>query len=148
MKDIGIGMEELTKIFKKAIALVFNRETLNYAIAGILTTIVNFVSYHILCNVIGIANLISNIIAWVLAVTFAYIVNKFIVFLSKSNDRKEEAIKITKFYSARLVSLGVEELGLYIFVDRLLYPNLYVKAGLAVLVIVINYIFSKKFIFK
>lgn len=141
-------MERMIKLVKKLISFFFNREIVNYAIAGVLTTIVNFTSYHLLCNILKIPNLISNIIAWVLAVTFAYIVNKTLVFLSKSSSKMEEAQKITKFFGARLVSLGVEELGLYLFVDRLHFPNLYVKAALAIIVIIINYIFSKQYIFR
>ncbi|NLK26985.1 MAG: GtrA family protein [Clostridiales bacterium] len=141
-------MNRMVELVKKLISLFFNRETINYALAGVLTTIVNFTSYHLFCNILMIPNLLSNIIAWILAVTFAYIVNKTLVFLSKSNSKKEEAQKITKFFGARLVSLGVEELGLYFFVDRLHFPNLYVKAGLAIIVIIINYIFSKQYIFR
>ena len=141
-------MERIIRLVKKYIPIVFQREFINYAIAGVLTTIVNFTAYHLFCSVIGIPNLISNVFAWILAVTFAYIINKTLVFLSKSSNKKEEALKITKFFGARLVSLGVEELGLYIFVDCLSLPNLYVKAVLAIVVIIINYIFSKCYIFK
>lgn len=141
-------MDRLIKLVKKLLPILFNRETIHYAIAGILTTIVNFASYHLFCNILKVPNLISNIIAWMLAVTFAYIINKTLVFLSKSSNRKEEVQKVTKFFGARLISLGVEEFGLYIFVDRLNVPNLQVKAALALIVIILNYIFSKQCIFN
>jgi putative flippase GtrA len=136
-------MTKLIRLSKK----VVNRETIAYAVAGVLTTIVNFVSYEGLYR-IGVPNLTSNALAWVIAVTFAYLVNKINVFQSKSDTVRDEASKITKFYGARLVSLGVEQLGMFLFVDLLGYYRLLVKASLAIIVIILNYIFSKLFIFN
>lgn len=130
-------------IFRK----VVNRETIAYGIAGVLTTIINFISYEGLYR-LGIPNLTANAMAWVIAVTFAYIVNKRNVFVSKSNTVKDEFIKVSKFFGARLVSLGVEQLGMYIFTERFEYNRLLVKAALAIIVIILNYIFSKIFIFN
>ncbi len=124
-----------------------NRETISYAIAGVMTTAVNFVSYEILYR-LNFSNLTANWMAWVIAVTFAYIVNKRSVFRSKSDTVRDETLKIVKFYGARLVSLGVEQLGMYIFVERLQVYRWIVKAGLSVVVIILNYIFSKLYIFN
>ncbi|MDF2943238.1 MAG: putative rane protein [Herbinix sp.] len=134
---------KLTYLFKK----VVNRETIAYGISGVLTTIVNFISYDGLYR-LGLPNLTANAAAWVIAVTFAYIVNKKNVFLSKSNSLKDEVSKLSKFFGARLITLGVEQAGMYIFIDRLGYHRLLVKACVAVFVIVLNYIFSKLFIFN
>lgn len=127
---------------------VVNRETVTYAIAGVLTTIVNIISYHLFCNVLGIENLIANGIAWVIAVIFAYVVNDIWVFQSKTFALRDEIEKVTKFFGARIFSFVIEEAGMYVFVDILKWNNLLVKAGLAVIVIVLNYIFSKLFIFN
>ncbi len=124
-----------------------NRETITYAIAGTLTTIVNFVSLELLCRV-GIPTLTANAIAWVIAVTFAYLVNKINVFQSKSEGAKDEAMKVTKFFGLRLITLGIEQLGMLIFVVWLGFYRLLVKAFLAVIVIVLNYVFSKLLIFQ
>lgn len=132
---------------KKLWQLVVNRETVSYIIAGVLTTVVNFASYEGLYR-LGLSNLWANGWAWVIAVTFAYIVNKRNVFMSKSSGMKEEASKLTKFFGARLITLGVEQSGMYIFVDRLGIYRLLVKACLAVIVIILNYIFSKLYIFN
>ena len=126
---------------------IVNRETIAYIIAGVLTTIVNFISYESLYR-LGFKNLTANAIAWVIAVTFAYIVNAKIVFLSKKVSIKSEALKVTKFFGARVLSFVVEELGMLVFVNLLGYNNLIVKAVLAVVVIIMNYIFSKVYIFK
>lgn len=139
------GFRDLVKRVMKAVT---SREIITYGIAGVLTTVVNYISYHILCNILGIENLIANAIAWVIAVAFAYEINARVVFLSKRDSIKEEAVKVTKFFGARFLSFLVEELGLYVFVDLLGYNNLVVKAILAVIVIVLNYILSKLYIFK
>ncbi|MDF2588236.1 MAG: GtrA family protein [Anaerocolumna sp.] len=125
-----------------------NRETITYIIAGVLTTIVNFISYYVFCNLLGIENLFANVIAWIIAVIFAYVINYVWVFRSKKGEKKQELEKVSKFFGARLFSLGVEELGLYVFVNILNWNNLIVKASLAVIVIILNYFFSKVFIFN
>lgn len=126
---------------------VVNKETISYGIAGVLTTIVNFVSYEGLFR-LGIPNLTANQIAWVIAVTFAYIVNKAGVFQSKSQTIREELDKILKFYGARVVTLGIEQLGMYLFTERIAGPRLMVKAMISILVIIINYLFSKLVVFR
>jgi len=125
-----------------------NRETITYLIAGILTTVVNFISYHLFCNILGIENLIANAIAWVVAVVFAYIINDLWVFQSKRVGMRQEIEKITKFFGARICSFVIEETGMLFFVNILQLNNLIVKAFLAVIVIILNYFFSKLFIFN
>ena len=126
---------------------VINRETISYGISGALTTLVNFISYEGLYR-LGATNLTANWIAWVIAVTFAYMVNKWSVFRSRSENAKVEVIKIFKFYGARLVSLGVEQVGMYILVDKLGYYRWLIKISLSLIVIIINYVFSKLYIFN
>ncbi len=135
-------------IIKKIMKVVLSREFITYAIAGVLTTLVNYLSFHLLCNIIGIGDLLANAIAWVLAVSFAYFVNDKLVFLQKKDSAKREVVKITKFFGARILTFIVEELGLLIFVVALDYNNLIVKATLAVIVIILNYILSKLYIFR
>lgn len=132
---------------KDMVTRIFNRETITYAIAGGLTTLVNFLSYEGLYR-IGFSNLTSNWMAWVIAVTFAYIVNKWNVFRSKSDTVKAEASKVIKFFGARLITLGVEQLGMYIFVERIGIHRWIIKVALSVIVIILNYIFSKLYIFN
>ena len=133
----------ITRIKKK----LFTRETITYGIAGVMTTVVNLVSFDLICNRMKVNELVANIIAWILAVSFAYVVNNLWVFKSGVEDKQKEGGKIVKFFSARLVTLGIEEIGILIFVTWLAFPNMIVKAGLAVIVIVVNYIFSKRYIF-
>ena len=124
-----------------------NRETIAYGIAGVLTTLVNFISYEGLYR-LKFSNMTANWMAWVIAVTFAYIVNKWNVFRSKSESAKDETYKVMKFFGARIVTLGVEQLGMYVFVERMGIYRWIIKAALSVIVIVLNYIFSKLYIFN
>lgn len=126
---------------------LINREIISYAIFGVLTTLVNLISYEGLYR-LGLSNLTANWMAWVIAVTFAYIVNKWSVFRSRSRSVKAELIKMGKFYGARLVTLGVEQLGMWIFIEKLGFYRWIIKGGLAVIVIILNYILSKLYVFK
>lgn len=132
---------------KKVAEKLINRETIVYVIAGVMTTAVNMVTYYVLCYWVMMDHLIANIIAWVVAVTFAYFVNAGWVFQDKRTSLKEELSKMGKFFLARILSLGVEEGGLFLFVNLIHWNNMAVKAGLAVIVIIINYILSKFYIF-
>ena len=125
-----------------------NRESITYTFAGIMTSIVNFIIYYVLCNILEVENLIANTIAWVAAVSFAYIVNAFWVFQSEKESIFKECMKIIKFFGARILSFLVEQMGMFLFVDGLKCNNLIVKAFLMVIVIVLNYFFSKIYIFS
>ena len=132
----------------KYLSKCVNRETITYTFAGIMTTIVNFIIYYILCNLLEVENLIANTIAWIGAVLFAYIVNALWVFQSERGSLVKESMKIIKFIGARLLSFFVEQIGMFLFVDWLKFNNLIVKSVLMVIVIVLNYLFSKIYIFR
>ena len=80
---------DLKKIWEKYV----NRETITYLVAGVLTTVINFIAYYWFCNILHIENLVANAIAWVVAVAFAYIINARWVFLEKFADWKTEIEK-------------------------------------------------------
>jgi putative flippase GtrA len=141
-------MPEKFNKFSNYFTKLTNRETISYVIAGGLTTVVNFIAYYLFCNILKIENLIANVIAWIIAVAFAYIINNTWVFQSKYQNQKEELDKIMKFVGARVFSLVIEEIGLYLMVDLLHWNNMLVKGFLAVFVVAINYVFSKRYIFK
>lgn len=142
MKDLLRKLRENTLYCK-----FVNRETISYTIAGVLTTLVNFVSYEGLYR-LKFSNMTANWMAWVIAVTFAYIVNKWNVFRSKSETAKDETFKVLKFFGARIVTLVVEQLGMYVFVERMGIYRWIIKGALSVIVIILNYIFSKLYIFN
>ena len=131
----------------KLIKRFLNRETIIYTVFGVLTTVVDYVAFAIFHYGIQLNEIIANTIAWTLAVAFAYITNKLFVFESKSFNIKTLTKEIPSFVLARVLSLIVTNLFLvfaaYISLNRLL-----AKAIISVVVIVLNYIFSKLFVFK
>lgn len=156
-------MEKIKAIIKKLV----NRETVTYLVFGVLTTVVNFGVFKAFDLVFTKATefdltLLTNFIAWVVSVVFAFVTNKLFVFESKSWKGSVLRKEIPSFVGARVFSLGVEELGLLIFVKWLgfgsfvweiipgfaLGGKMLTKIGLAVIVVVMNYIFSKFIIFK
>lgn len=137
----------LIKQFFRLWDIFTNREMITYLISGVLTTAVNWVLYYLLVKKLGMEELAGNALDWVLTVAFAYLVNAFWVFRSKFTGWKAEGGKIFKFYSARFVTFLVEEGGLLLFVKKMQLNDLVVKAALAVLVIILNYILSKLFVF-
>jgi putative flippase GtrA/VanZ family protein len=127
---------------------VFNRETISYVIFGGFTTIVNMVVYGLFFNTIGLHNLISNAIAWVASVLFAYVVNKIFVFRSRTNSVYQAAREFALFVGARLFSFGVDEAGMWILVDMLNLNGGLSKIAVNVIVLIMNYFFSKLIVFK
>ena len=137
------------------------REIILYVLFGGLTTVVNLVVFWLLNRAIGEnAYLVNNIIAWFAAVVFAYVTNKIWVFDSKSWAFKVIVKEIPEFLLARVFSLAVEEGGLWLLVELLKFDKLsfyllgfeftgklIAKIVLAVIVVILNYIFSKFIIF-
>lgn len=119
-----------------------------YAVFGVFTTIVNIVTYNVCYNKFGISNTLSNVIAWILAVAFAYLTNKVWVFDSKSWAWTELKREIIAFVSCRLATGIMDIVIMYISVDIMDMPALLMKIISNVLVIISNYIFSKLIIFK
>ena len=90
---------------------------------------------------------ISNFIAIILAVLFAYITNKDLVFHSEAKTSKEKITQFLKFILGRAFTMIVEFVGgLILF--TLPIPNIITKAGLTVIVIILNFFISKFFAFK
>lgn len=127
---------------------LINKETILYVIFGVLTTIVNLIAYYLFSNIININYLISNAIAWIISVVFAYITNKFFVFNSSYINKDVIIKEFIKFMNCRLISGLSEVVLLFLFVDLLLMNDIVAKLIIGVLVVLINFIFSKVFIFK
>lgn len=112
---------------------------------GLLTTIVNIATYVIFAEFFGINYLISNIIAWFISIIFAYITNRKWVFESKSKKIVKE---FALFISGRLLSGIMDTLLMFIFVDLFLFNDLISKIVVGVLVVIVNFVFSKFIVFK
>ena len=119
-----------------------------YAVFGGLTTLVNIAAYYLCFNIIGISNIPSVIIAWILAVSFAFITNKLWVFDSRSFSKEVLKHEIPTFFGARIAT-GLLDVGImYLAVDVLHWNSIVWKLISNILVIVINYIASKLLIFR
>ena len=119
-----------------------------YGIFGVLTTVINIAVYGMVYSVFDVSNVISNIIAWVISVLFAFITNKLWVFESKSFDIKLFMKELGSFTLCR-VTTGVLDLGImFVGVDLLKGPAMILKVVSNVIVIILNYIMSKLFVFK
>ncbi|MEG1990283.1 MAG: GtrA family protein [Clostridia bacterium] len=123
------------------------KEVIIYLIFGLLTTLINILIYWILTKVLNIDYMISNNIAWCIAVLFAYVTNRKYVFDSKS--KKKGIIKeIILFISARIFSLLFDNALMFIGITLLYMNDMIIKILANILVIIINYIMSKYIVFK
>lgn len=141
-------------------------EIFSYLFFGVCTTVVNIVVFQLCCSALGIHALISNVIAWIFAVAFAYITNRIFVFRSNENSLTGIAREVGSFVAARLFSLLVDELIIWLMVDVMGYiaierlladildcplkdaKSLFAKLCSNVVVVILNYILSKLIIFK
>ena len=123
------------------------REALLYLVFGGLTTVINIVVFFIL-RLFNIEIYISNIIAWILSVLFAFITNKVFVFESKNKSKKENTRELVSFFGFRILSLVFDMGAMYLLLQVLGINELISKVLSNILVIILNYIFSKIFIFK
>lgn len=169
----------LFKIFKKESFLgklidkLFTKEIITYIFFGVLTTVVNLLTFYIFKKIFisigwdGIFNSIipegsslqklfvggtdyldANFIAWVVGVIFAFVTNKLWVFDSKSWKPSVAGKEFTGFMGARIFSFAIETIAMFTLVTLLSVNDFIAKIIVGMVVIIINYIFSKLIIFK
>lgn len=123
-------------------------EIISYIFFGGLTTVVNWLVYFPLYNLLHVDSAVSNVIAWVVSVAFAFLTNKPFVFKSHDWSMKVTFPELGKFVSARVLS-GLFETGcLFLFVTMLSWDGNIVKVVVSVAVVIINYVASKLVVFK
>lgn len=150
-------MRKIIDLLKK---YIFNKEMILYLIMGVLATLVNFVVYAIvvkpLALIISDASIrigTAKLIAWVVAVVFAFFTNKVWVFESRSWAPKVFWREFISFIGARALTGLLEVFGTPFLVKIGLDQKLFGVEGMwaviivAILVIIFNYVFSKFFIF-
>ncbi len=124
------------------------RDVLLYLIFGALTTLVNIVAYAAFTRLLGMGEMGSNVWAWALSVLFAYVTNKLWVFENRDFRARHLAREFGSFVASRLFS-GALDMGImWLFVTQLACPDLIVKIASNAVVIALNYLFSKLWIFK
>lgn len=123
-------------------------DVLSYLIFGVLTTVVNYLVYLPLLNLAAWPAAVCNVIAWAAAVAFAYLTNKPFVF--KSHDWSMDTVlpELTKFVSCRLASGAMETGIIFLAVDLLGWNGNVWKLITSVLVVILNYVFSKLIVFR
>lgn len=139
------------------------KELIKYIIFGVLTTLVSLLSFKLFDFLLGEKlYLVSNVLSWICSAAFAFVTNKVWVFGSKSRSVKVLLRESLSFAGARLFSLGVEELGLWLLVSAIgmgqmqplqifsvsINGNMIAKVIMQVVVVILNYVFSKFIIFK
>lgn len=122
-------------------------EILNYLISGAIGVVISVVSYA-LSRKIGFGIIESNIISWVIAVICMYILNKLFVFKSKCSNRKELLKEFFSFVSARIFTFFVETFILWLGADVLKINDILIKIIAQIVIIILNYILSKIWIFN
>ena len=123
-------------------------EVLSYLIFGFLAFVVNYVVYAVGIKAFSLNYQVSNMIAWVVAVIFAYWTNRTFVFKSITKEITGLLKEFASFVSARLVTLVLEIVILWLFVDVLNINDMFAKLVGQFVVIVTNYFLSKLWIFK
>ncbi len=135
-------MQIILKLMKKY------RSFLSYAVFGVLTTVVNIVIYNTCYYSADLSNTFSNILAWVAAVAFAFVTNKLWVFESRSWKREVLRHEVPSFISCRAATGVLDLVIMYFCVDIMAWPAFLMKILSNILVIILNYVFSKLVIFK
>ena len=123
-------------------------DIVSYLFFGVCTTIVNYLIYIPCYNFWGMSATVSNMIAWVVAVAFAYLTNKPFVFKSYDWSAKTVVPELTKFIGCRIGSGAAETLILFLAVDLLGWNGNIWKLVTQVMVVILNYIGSKLLVFR
>ena len=135
-------MKKILELYKKY------KEIINYIIFGGLATLVIFISYYIFARTLNVDEVISSSLSWFCAVLFAYVTNKLFVFESRKTTKKEMIKEMISFFLARILSGVLCDVGTFALMVKVLNINdIIAKLVTQVMVVIVNYIFSK-LIFK
>lgn len=123
-------------------------EVINYLIFGVLTTLISIASFFIFSDVLNVNYLISNVLSFILSVLFAFVTNKLYVFKSKDKNRNKVIKELISFFSSRIFTFLIDMLIMYVGVSVLKIDKMIIKVITQFIVIVLNYVLSKIFVFK
>lgn len=124
------------------------REILIYLVFGVLTTMINYLVYLPCYNLLSLSGSLSNVIAWAVAVIFAYLTNKPFVFQSHDWSLDVVIPEFAKFVGGRVASGGLETMIIWLLVDQMNFNGNLIKILTSVFVVILNYVFSKLLVFK
>ncbi len=143
------------------------KEIILYIIFGVLTTLVSWGSYAVFINLLNTSVFSASLLSWICGVVFAFITNKIFVFESKAHDFKTIIKEAVSFTASRGITGIIEVFGVPLlektgydniffniltkwgFTLKVLFTSgIYSKITLAFIVVMLNYVFSKLFVFK
>ena len=135
-------LNKLFKLFRKYVNVI------SYLFFGALTTLINFLVYFPLYNWFCFSAVFSNVVAWIVAVCFAFLTNKPFVFKSYDWSMKTVIDEALKFVGCRIGSGVFETVAIWLLVDTLYWNGNMTKICVSIFVVVLNYISSKWLVFK
>ncbi len=153
-----MGTNERPDIFDRIMALPVlrllepfykkHKSVLLYLFFGGLTTVISIAVFWLFRYPLGLNELVANGISWVIAVLFAFFTNRIWVFRAPTKTAGEFLRQMASFYGGRVVTLLIEEALLAVFITWLSFPDMPVKITAQIVVILLNYVISKLFVFK
>ena len=135
-------MEFIIKIYRKY------KEAVDYLFWGGVAFVLSMVLFYVFANMMDIYEQIANILSWIICVIFTYLTNRIFVFKSKVRGIKKIFKEFKDFVTARLLTLVMENVILFVMIDLLSVNNMISKLVGQFVVIVSNYFLSKLWIFK
>jgi len=135
-------IQKFTKIYSA------HRQIILYLIFGVCTTLINTVCYWLLYELLVFSNVLSTVIAWLVAVIFAFITNKLYVFESKRTNLHAQLTEFASFFGCRILTGILDVVIMAVTVDLLKWNGLVWKLISNIIVTIVNYIASKFLIFK
>ena len=144
---------------------IVNREVISYLFFGALTTVVSLITFWLptkLFSLVGYPGVVhylthtvkdfsyieANVISWVCAVAFAFVTNKLFVFSSKSWEKKTVWRELLTFAGGRVATLLIDTALMFLFITLLGFHEMLAKIIVQVVVVILNYIISKLFVFR
>lgn len=125
-----------------------NKEIVRYAFFGVCTTLVNIIVFYCFSKMLSVDYMVSNLVAWVASVSFAFITNKIYVFNSREWKPDICLKEAGSFFAARIATGIIDMVCMYGMVTILSINKTISKIVVNVIVIVLNYVFSKVWVFK
>jgi putative flippase GtrA len=122
------------------------REIFWYLVFGVLTTLVNIVSYYIFAHPLSLGVGPSTALAWVASVIFAFVTNKIIVFRAKG--RGKLLYELITFFASRLATFALDLGAMMLFVTVLGANDMLIKILSNIVVIILNFVLSKIIVFR
>lgn len=136
-------MEKIRELYFKY------EEVINYLFIGVCTTLISLIVYYACVLTLfkpdnPVLLQCANIISWIIAVAFAYFANRKVVFKSKNKNIKNE---VSKFVGARVVTLLIDMAFMWLTVSVLGFNDKIMKIISNIIIVILNYVFSKLFVF-